>query len=692
MKLYERFWSSLTQLLNIATLSPFGDYNDNGRQQVPIINTEIAVGNPTYPIPEPPKGPSFIPPGHDIGNKFRCEYPSMIGWEPCSTEENRGCWLRNPTTGEEFNINTDYEFLAPQGIQRSYVLEISNTSYNADGLDFTEAKLFNLLGEKPQYPGPWLQACWGDVLQVTVINKMQYNGTSIHWHGIRQNQTMHMDGVNGITQCPIAPNDSFVYKFNITQYGSSWYHSHYSLQYADGAVGPMTLHGPASGNFTEAADIPLLMTDWGHRSAFEALYTNDLGNATVLLNGVGNVTRFLNISADLEIPEQYSLHFKNRTSAAGPKKYLLRLINTSFDTTFVFSIDNHNLTVIGADFVPIHPYSNTSVLIGIGQRYNVIVEANPIHNESQPIYGDGNFWIRNYVVNCGGGDVSRPQGYEQAGILRYNASSTDLPKSLPWNKMSKACSDETYSSLKPILPWTIGNPSNAGQEHDVVSNFVNPDPKLGPAAKFSMEPTTFGSTFLPLRIDFDNPTFLHLNNTGDWPERWIIVPENYTDKDWIYLVIAGDRKNQYRAGAHPIHLHGHDFAILQQTENQNLSYGNLNLKFDNPPRRDVVLLPRNGFIVIAFKTDNPGSWLMHCHIAKHAAWGLAMQVLERQKKADEIWPWETSEAIAVARETCRKWNEWHGDCKKWWKPDIGPDGCERNRTDPVYAFQDDSGI
>lgn len=40
---------------------------------------------------------------------------------------------------------------------------------------------------------------------------MKYNGTSIHWHGIRQNQTMHMDGVNGITQCPIAPGDYFVY-------------------------------------------------------------------------------------------------------------------------------------------------------------------------------------------------------------------------------------------------------------------------------------------------------------------------------------------------------------------------------------------------------------------------------------------------------------------------------------------------
>jgi len=68
---------------------------------------------------------------------------------------------------------------------------------------------------------------------------MKHNGTSIHWHGIRQLGSMQMDGVNGVTQCPIAPRDHFVYSFNTTQYGSSWYHSHYAVQYADGMQGPL---------------------------------------------------------------------------------------------------------------------------------------------------------------------------------------------------------------------------------------------------------------------------------------------------------------------------------------------------------------------------------------------------------------------------------------------------------------------
>jgi len=77
-----------------------------------------------------------------------------------------------------------------------------------------------------------------------------------------------------------------------------------------------------------------------------------------------------------------------------------------------------------------------------------------------------------------------------------------------------------------------------------------------------------------------------------------------------------------------MHLHGHDFAILQVS---NTSYtGELNPKVNNPARRDVVLLPSGGFVVIAFKTDNPGTWLMHCHIAFHASSGLGLQIMERQ--------------------------------------------------------------
>ena len=159
-------------------------------------------------------------------------------------------------------------------------------------------------------------------------------------------------------------------------------------------------------------------------------------------------------------------------------RYLLRLINTSVDTTFVFSIDNHYLTVIESDFVPIEHYRNTSVLIGIGelllhfwrqhlficllgQRYNVIVEAIP--HTSSP---DGNYWIRTVPAN----DCShfRPTPDNRTGIVRYDPMSTTDPSTDPW-VFAVECSDETYSSLVPVVPWNITWNGSCKLEPSIVS-------------------------------------------------------------------------------------------------------------------------------------------------------------------------------------------------------------------------------
>lgn len=113
--------------------------------------------------------------------------------------------------------------------------------------------------------------------------------------------------------------------------------------------------------------------------------------------------------------------------------------------------------------------------------------------------------------------------------------------------------------------------------------------------------------------------------------------------------------------------------------------------FVNPPRRDVVLLPANGYIAIAFKPDNPGAWLMHCHIAWHASagklharpyvgligrgcpllreysiesyadelceLGLGMQILERQD--DILEAVGGPSALVETQRVCQNWNEYN---------------------------------
>ena len=85
-----------------------------------------------------------------------------------------------------------------------------------------------------------------------------------------------MDGVNGVTQCPIGPDKPYTYKSSVTQCGNPWYHSHYSLQYPDGLAGPMTSHGPSAANYEEALP-PFLNGDWSHNSAFHDFHVELAG-------------------------------------------------------------------------------------------------------------------------------------------------------------------------------------------------------------------------------------------------------------------------------------------------------------------------------------------------------------------------------------------------------------------------------
>jgi FtsP/CotA-like multicopper oxidase with cupredoxin domain len=112
-----------------------------------------------------------------------------------------------------------------------------------------------------QYPGPTIRAKWGDTVVVNVQNSLQYNGTGIHFHGVRQYLSNQYDGVPGVTECPIAPGQSRQYRFRVTQFGTSWYHSHFSSQYGDGVVGTIIFEGPATSNYD--VDLGVMpITDW----------------------------------------------------------------------------------------------------------------------------------------------------------------------------------------------------------------------------------------------------------------------------------------------------------------------------------------------------------------------------------------------------------------------------------------------
>lgn len=206
----------------------------------------------------------------------------------------------------------------------------------------------------------------------------------------------------------------------------------------------------------------------GHNSAFQAIwpfpYPNGpqvgLGIQSTLLNGVGNVTRYnFNQKNTSEIPEPYNLTVNSPGKDGRPKRYLLRLINISFESMFVFSVDDHYLTVISTDFVSINPYNTTSIRIGIGQRYNAILIAEPVNPTMAR-----SFWMRVYRPACF--NSNRPPeavptaGYEKAGVVFYDDETVKPDENaIGWPVDQVSCRDEPYAALEPVVRLDVSNKS-----------------------------------------------------------------------------------------------------------------------------------------------------------------------------------------------------------------------------------------
>ncbi|KAL1593552.1 laccase, multicopper oxidase, benzenediol:oxygen oxidorectuctase [Nothophoma quercina] len=502
-----------------------------------------------------------------------------------NTARTRQCW------SDGYSVSTDFDAKAPpQGSTVTYNLEITNvTKPHLDGSP--GSRDFQLINN--QYPGPTIRAKWGDTIVVNVKNSMKDNGTGIHWHGVRQYNSCQQDGVPGITECPIAPGKTRQYVFKATQFGTSWYHSHWSAQYGDGVLGTIIIDGPATASYDEDLGV-LPITDYYYTPAFTL---NEIAqhSATgpplpqnILVNGT-------------HVNAQGGGKYAKMTVTKG-KKYRIRIINTSVDSTFHVSLDGHPFTVMTSDFVPIKPYVTDQLSIAIGQRYDVMIVANQTVD---------NYWFRvGYGTACGNNDILT-SGIQLGAILSYSGAASKNPTSTGVT-LKTDCVDEDRTKIIPFVPNTV--PSS------VVGSAGKIDLKLGAGnvVRWLLDGT-------PMIVDWNNPTLeTALAGKSDYYANNNI--HEMSTSNWYIWYIESTDSFQL---PHPIHLHGHDFYIVGEGAGQwDGSVGSLTL--NNPPRRDTTTMPVNGYLVLAFPADNPGTWVMHCHIAWHASQGLALQFLERK--------------------------------------------------------------
>lgn len=475
-----------------------------------------------------------------------------------------------------------------------------------------------------------------------------------------------MDGVPGITECPLAPGESKTYTFHAGSYGTTWYHSHWVSQYGDGAYGPIIIHGPATANYDYDMGAVAIADTWNVTAAQQNYLVSHFGpksNANYLLNGH-------NTKYDLS-GGQHTLW-----SVEAGKKYLFRLVNTAAQNAYSVSLDDHTMTVIAADFVPIVPYQTKWVDIGIGQRYDVVIEMD------QKV---SSYFLRAVTQQLCPGNCDNTGLGNANGIVAYQG--VPVPYLLPTSTTDKTiadfqtCQDEPLASLVPFVPMTAGTSSAFEASASTI-------PATTPQGLQTSDNGVVFQWFLnngAINVNFTQPSLLSLaqgkglNTT--LVSNPIVLQQN---NEWVYFVI----QNQFFA-AHPIHLHGHDFSLLGQGEGLfDVSTMTSTLNFNNPTRRDTAMLmgaapgpaAPSGYTVIGFQTDNPGTWLMHCHIIWHVDGGLAVQWVERPK--DIPYPVFVDEEF---KEECQAYVNYESKTPGAIKPD-GESGL-RKRASPFFDEQ-----
>lgn len=243
-----------------------------------------------------------------------------------------------------------------------------------------------------QFPGREIRVREGDRIRVVVQNELP-EPTTIHWHGVPVPNAM--DGVPGLTQAPIAPGASFTYEFGARPAGSYLYHSHQGLQIDRGLVGALVIeerspHLRYDRDYTLVlddllpGDPPEIASAQPGRSRRGGMMGDGMmgrgmmgGTGGGMMGGGG-----MGSMMSLGIPEYLALLINGRPPADPAtfevkqgERVRLRFVNPSGATTYRVAIAGHRMTVSHADGRPVKPVEVDALEIGMGERYDVIVEA-----------------------------------------------------------------------------------------------------------------------------------------------------------------------------------------------------------------------------------------------------------------------------------------------------------------------------
>jgi CopA family copper-resistance protein len=524
-------------------------------------------------------------------------------------------------------------------------------------------------GDKPkhaiavngQIPMPTLTFTEGDIAEIYVHNELK-ESTSLHWHGLFLPNKE--DGVPYLTQMPIEPNTTYKYTFPIIQNGTHWYHSHSGLQEQIGMYGSfIMLKKPNDPTFRKGIDdlpsVPLLLSEWTdvnphniHRMLHNATdwfaiqkgTTQSYAEAIQQGHFKTKVTNEWKRMNAMDVSDVYYNKFlingKNESQLSqfkGGDKVRLRISNGGASTYFWLNYAGGKMTVVANDGNDVEPVEVDRLIVAVSETYDVIVTipadktayeflvTSEDRTKSASLYlGDGikqltsplpklkyfeGMKMMNDMMKMNGDldDMGMSMSYNQMdmNVVMYPEITGDQKNGKSKEKAEKSDGEKMDHSKHNGNEMKMPAHAASSTEDDYNSNKLSEIVTLNYAMLKSPTKTT-----LPKDAPVKELRFELSGNMNRYV--WSLDNKVVSETDKI-LIKKGEnvRITIYNGSMmrHPMHLHGHDFRIL-------------NGQGDYAPLKNIIDIMPMETDVLEFNANVEGDWFFHCHILYHMMAGM----------------------------------------------------------------------
>ena len=476
-------------------------------------------------------------------------------------------------------------------------------------------------------PMPTLTFTEGDTAEIYVHNNLKEE-TSLHWHGLFLPN--RYDGVPNMTQMPIKPGATHVYKFPIVQNGTHWYHSHTGLQEQIGMYGAFIIKKRKE---WDIPSIPLVLSEWTNVNPMEVQrslhaatdwfsiqkgttqsYTEAISTGNFKTKVANEWKRMNAMDVSDVYYDKFLINGQNENSQPQFKagdKVRLRIANAGASSYFWLKYAGGKITVVANDGNDVEPVEVDRLIIAVSETYDVVVTIPEKKSYEFLVTPEDRTKSASLWLGKGekvlAGKMPKLKYFEgmkmMNGMMDMNGNMVEM-KGM---KMQNQIMDMN----------TVMYPEITGPENTTKTTKTNDMPDMNMVAEpADIVTLNYNMLRAPNKTTLPKGSVrtLKFDLTGNM-NRYVWTLDNKTVSESDKILIKNGENLRiilYNNSMmrHPMHLHGHDFRVI-------------NGQGEYAPMKNVLdIMPMERDTIEFAASEAGGDWFFHCHILYHMMSGM----------------------------------------------------------------------